>query len=67
MLGWENKTPYHIYTSKQTFEKHTGILPSSSSKIFHFILIKDFDKCMTNKTNQHTKKTFSLILFTMLL
>ena len=26
VFGYEDKTPYHIYTSKQTFEMHVDLL-----------------------------------------
>ena len=35
---------YHIYTSKQTFEKHVDFLLRS---------VKDFNRNMTNKTKPH--------------
>ena len=47
MFGYEDKTPYHIYTSKQNFEKHVDLLLLSNFKNPHYILIKDFDGFMT--------------------
>ena len=35
VFGYENKTPYPIYASKQTFEKHTDLLLLSTSKNSH--------------------------------
>ena len=59
VLDYENKTPYRIYTSKQTFEKHIDLFLLWNSKSFHYVLIKDFDSLMTTKAkhhgNNHTK------------
>ena len=48
-FGPEVETPYHIYTSKQTFEKHVDLLLSSNSINSQYVLIKDFDRFKTNK------------------
>ena len=58
VFGSEDKTPYHIYTSKQTFGKDDDFLLLSSSKNPHCVLIKDFDRFITNKTNHHGKNLF---------
>ena len=42
---------YCIYTSKQTFEKHVELLLLPDSGNFHYFLIKDFIRFMTNKTS----------------
>ena len=47
------KTPYYIYTSKQTFEKHADLILLSNSKNFCYIWVKDFDRFMTDKTKHH--------------
>ena len=58
VFGYENETPYHIYTSKQTFGKQVDLLPFSNSNNSHYFLIKDFNKFMTDKTKYHGKKHF---------
>ena len=47
-----------IYTSKQTFEKHVNLLLSNSKKSKNYVLIKDSDRFLTNKTKYHGKKHF---------
>ena len=58
VFGYEDETPYRIYTSKQTFEKHVDLLLLSDCKNSHFVLITDFNRFMTNKTKHHSKKHF---------
>ena len=43
MFVYKDKTPYCIYTSKQTFEKHVHLLHLSNFKNSHYVLIKDFE------------------------
>ena len=50
--------PCHIYISKQNFEKHFDLLLSLNSKSSPYVLIKDFDRSMINKTNHYGKKHF---------
>ena len=38
----DDETPYCIYTSKQTFEKHVHLLLLQNSKNSQYTLIKDF-------------------------
>ena len=35
---YEDETPYHIYTSKQTFEKHVDLVLLSNSKNSYYVL-----------------------------
>ena len=58
MFCYEDKTSNRIYTSKQTFEKYVQLLLLSNSKNFHYVLIKDFDRFMNNKTRHHDKEPF---------
>lgn len=60
-FDYEHKTPYRIYNSKQIFEKHVNLLLSSNSTNSDYVLIRDFDIFLTNKTKHHGKKTFFLI------
>ena len=55
VLGSQDETPYLIYTSKQTFfnkksTKDVDLLLLSSSKNSHYVLIKNFNIFMINKT-----------------
>ena len=58
MFGYENKTSYCIYTSKETSEKHIDLLILLNTRNLHYILIKYFNRFMTNKTKHHDKKHF---------
>lgn len=53
MFGYEDKRPYHIQTSKQSFEKHVDLLQLSNSKNSCYLLIKIFDRLTINKTKHH--------------
>lgn len=50
--------PYLIYTLRKSFEKDVDLLLRSNSENFHYILIKEFHRFMTNKTKNHGKKHF---------
>ena len=56
MFGYEDKTLCLIYTSKVTFEKNVALV--SNSEISHYVLLKDFDRSMTDRTNHHGRKHF---------
>ena len=56
--GYTDETPYHIHALKQTFEKYVNLSLLSNPKNYHHVLIKDFNKFMTNKTKHHGKKHF---------
>ena len=58
VFGCEDEIPYCIYTSKQTFEKHLDLLLLSNSKNFHYVLIRNFNRFMANKTKHHGQKFF---------
>ena len=45
---YENKIPYRIYTTKETFEKYADLLLMSSPKT-RIMLIKYFNRYMTKK------------------
>ena len=59
MFCYEDKTAYRIYISNQHFEKHVYLLLFLNSKSFHYVLIKNFGRFMTDKTKDHGKKHFS--------
>ena len=48
MFGYQYKTSYHIYTSKQFFERHVDLSLVSNIKNSHYVLTKDFDIFVTN-------------------
>ena len=43
VFGYEDKTPYCIFTLKQTFEKYIDLLLLSILKDLNYVSIKDFD------------------------
>ena len=58
VFGNEDKIPYRIYTSKQTFGKHVDLLLLSNFKKCHCVLIKVFNRFVTNKAKHHNKNIF---------
>ena len=54
VFGYQDKTPYCIYTSKKAY---VDLMPLWNSKISYYFLIKDFNRFMTNQTT-HGKKRF---------
>ena len=54
---YEDATPYHIYTSKETFKKDVDLLLLLNSKNIQ-ILTTDFTRFMTHKTRRHDKELF---------
>ena len=58
VFGYEDKTAHCIYTSKQTFEIHVDLSQLSNLKNSHYVLIKDFNRFMTNKTKYYDEKHF---------
>ena len=49
---------YVLHTSKQTSKEHVELLLLSNTKNLHYVLIKDFNRFMTNTTKHHSKKKF---------
>ena len=58
VFAYEDKTPYHIFTSKQIFENDVYLLLLSNSKNSHYVLIKHFGRFFTNQTKHQCKKHF---------
>ena len=61
--GYTDETPYHIHALKQTFEKYVNLSLLSNPKNYHHVLIKDFNKFVTNKTKHHGKNIFVNIAY----
>ena len=55
-----------IMKVKHDFEKHVDLLQLSNSKNSEYILIKNFNRFMTNKTKHRGEKTLLAIFLTML-
>ena len=54
VFDYQDKTPYCIYTSKQTY---FDLMLLWNSKNSHYFLFKDFNRFMTNQ-RKHGKKHF---------
>ncbi|KAL9967825.1 hypothetical protein ACROYT_G026122 [Oculina patagonica] len=60
VFGYENKQPYPIYISKETFEDHMELLLITNETKQHYVLIKDFNKFMYNQTKHKERKHFCM-------
>ena len=58
IFRYKDETPYRIYNSKQSFEKYVDLLLLSNSKNSHYVLIKDFNRFMTNKSKYTRRQHF---------
>ena len=50
--------PYSIYVSKEKFEDHMELLLITENENKHYVLIKDFNRFMFNKTKHEHKEAF---------
>ena len=60
VFGYENKQPYPIYVSKEKYKHHMELLLITDDKNKHYILIKDFNRFMYNKTKHEHSKHFCM-------
>ena len=60
VFGYENKQPYPIYISKETFKDEMNLLLITNDKNKHYVLIKDFNKFMHNQTKHDGRKHFCM-------
>ena len=60
VFGYENKQPYPIFVSKEKYEDCINILLITEEKNKHYILIKDFNNFMYNKTKHKERKHFCM-------
>ena len=56
IFGYENKRPYPIYISKETFEGKMNLLLITK----HYVLIKDFNSFMYNQSKHKERKHFCM-------
>ena len=52
------KLRYPIYTTKEIKEKHLNLLLFNKNDVYHYCLIKDFNRFMFDITNSRNKKYF---------
>ena len=60
VFGYENRQPYPIYVSKEKYEDCINLLLITEEKNKHYVLIKDFNSFMFNKTKHKERKHFCI-------
>ena len=60
IFGYENEEPCLIHISKETFEDQMNLLLITEDEKKHYILIKDFDKFMYNRSRHKERKHFCM-------
>ena len=60
VFGYENKQFYPIYVSKQKNKDILNLLLITEDENKHYVLIKDFNRMMYNKTKHKEKKHFCM-------
>ena len=60
VFGYENKQPYPIFVSKEKYEDCINLLLITEEKNKHYVLIKDFNNFMYNKTKHKERKHFCM-------
>ena len=60
VFGYEERQPYPIHISKETFEDQMNLLLITEDEKKHYFLIKDFDKFMYNQSKHQHHKHFCL-------
>ena len=60
VFGYENKQPYPIYISKETFEDQMNLLLITEDEKKHYVLIKDFNAFMYNQSKHKERKHFCM-------
>ena len=60
VFGYENKQFYPIYVSKQYNENILNLLLITEDEKQHYVLIKDFNSLMYNKTKHRERKHFCM-------
>ena len=58
VFGYENKQFYPIFVSKQHNKKVSNLLRIAEGEKQHYVLIKDFNRLMYNKTKHKVRKHF---------
>ena len=57
---YENKQPYPIYFSKETFKDKMNLLLINKDEKKHYVLIKDFNSFMCNQSKHKERKHFCM-------
>ena len=60
VFGYDEKQPYPIHISKETFKDQMNLLLITEDEKKHYVLIKDFDKFMYNQSKHKKRKHFCM-------
>ena len=60
VFGYEEKQPYVIYVSKEKFNSCLNLLLITEGDVWHYCLLKDFNKFMYNQTKHKGRKHFCM-------
>ena len=60
VFGHENKQPYPIYISKETYDNHMDLLLITEENKSHYLVTKDFNRFIFLSNKTHTKKHFCM-------
>ena len=64
VFGYENKEKHPIYVSKKCFgEKHVDLLLIGEEGNRHYVLIKDLNTFLYDRTLHHGKNIFAIIVY----
>ena len=60
VFGYEERQPYQIHISKETFEDQMNLLLITEDEKKHYALIRDFNRFMYNQSKHQHSKHFCL-------
>ena len=60
VFGYEDKQSYPIYVSKEKYDNQMNLLLITENENKHYVLIKDFNSFMFNKTKHKERKHFCM-------
>ena len=60
VFSLENKQPFPIYISKETYKEELNVLLLTENETHHYVYIKDFNRFMFNQTKHSNKKHFCM-------
>ena len=60
VFGYENKQPYPIFVSKETYNRELNLLLITENENKHYVLMKDFNRFMFNQTKHKERKHFCM-------
>ena len=60
VFGYENRPPFPVHISKETFEDQMNLLLITKDEKKHYVLIKDFNTFMYNQSKHKERKHFCM-------